>query len=171
MDRKTTFLAVLAGLALAASATLAFAGDRGSHEVWRTERCGCVVRVHHVVRHVRHVQRVEVRYYALPAPPPVIIERPVVVRDEGVRLSDTFFADSGGVGPVFADYGGGGGGGYVIEQGGASAFAGAHASASASANVSIAFRGRGRMPWRPMPHGGGGCGCSGGGGGGHMGKW
>jgi hypothetical protein len=166
MDRKKALLGLLAGLATAASATLAFAGDWGGHGGWRTERCGCVVHVRHVrrVHHVRyeeHVRYVPVPVYVpLPPPPPPFIERRVEVEDEGVRLSNGFFADGGGVGG-FVDYGGGGGGGgFVIAQGGAGAFAGARASASAT--ISIGFRGGGHMGMH-----GHGCGC--GGGGGH--KW
>ena len=154
MDRKTTFLAVLAGLTLTASATLAFAGDRGGHYVWRTEHCGCVVHVRHFVRHVRHIERVQVRYVAPLPPPPPVVEREVEVVDNSVSLPGGFFADSGGVGPAFVDFGGGGGGGVVIAQG--SAFAGARASASA--NISIAFRGGGHMRPMHMMHG---CGCGG----------
>jgi len=155
MDRKTTFLAVLVGLALAASASMATAHER-TRVYWTTRPCGCVVHVRHVVR-VHRIVRVPVRYVAPlpPAPPPApppVVEREVEVVDDSVALPVGFFADSGGVGPAFIDTGGGGGG-FVIEQG--QAFAGAHASASASATISIAFRGRGHnMP----PHG---CGCGG----------
>jgi hypothetical protein len=155
MDRKTTFLAVLVGLALAASASMASAHEQ-TRVYWTTRPCGCVVHVRHVVRvhHVVHV-RVPVRYVApLPPAPAPVIEREVEVVDKSVSLPGSFFGDSGGVGPAFIDTGGGGG--FVIAEGGA--FAGAHASASASATISIAFRGRGHgMP--PMrPHG---CGCGG----------
>ena len=157
MDRKTTFLAVLVGLALAASASMASA-----HEVtrvyWTTRPCGCVVHVRHVVRvHVHHVVRVPVRYVApLPPPPPPVIEREVEVVDNSVSLPGSFFGDSGGVGPAFIDTGGGGGG-FIFAGGGAQAFAGAHASASAT--ISIGFRGRGghgMPPGHMMSHG---CGC------------
>ena len=156
MDRKTTFLAVLVGVALAASALMASAHEQ-TRVYWTTRPCGCVVHVRHVVRihHVVHV-RVPVRYVApLPPAPPPVIEREVEVVDNSVSLPGSFFGDSGGVGPAFIDTGGGGGG-FVITEGGAQAFAGAHASASAT--ISIAFRGRGHgMP--PMkPHG---CGCGG----------
>ncbi len=73
----------------------------------------------------------------------------------GMHLPDSFFADSGGVGPDFINGGGGGGGGFVVV--GSGARAGAFASASASARVSVGVRARG--------HGGGhggmkhGCGC------------
>jgi hypothetical protein len=68
-----------------------------------------------------------------------------------------FFADGGGVGPAYVDYGGYGGGGYVYAVGGAGAFAGARASASVSARVSIigGFRGHGGFHHQ----GGRGCGC------------
>ena len=156
MDRKTTFLAVLVGLALAASASMASAHEQ-TRVYWTTRPCGCVVHVRHVVRvhHVVHV-RVPVRYVApLPPAPPPVVEREVEVVDNSVSLPGSFFGDSGGVAPAFIDTGGGGGG-FVITEGGAQAFAGAHASASAT--ISIAFRGRGHdMP--PMkPHG---CGCGG----------
>jgi hypothetical protein len=166
MDRKNALLAVLVGLALAASASMAAAHER-TRVYWTTRSCGCVVHVRHVVRihRVVHV-RVPVRYVRpLPPPLPPVVEREreVEVVDNSVSLPGGFFADSGGVGPAFVDFGGGGGGGFVIEQG--QAFAGAHAraSASASATISIAFRGRGHgMPPMKMH----GCGC---GGGGH--KW
>jgi hypothetical protein len=158
MDRKNALLAVLVGLALAATASMTAAHER-TRVYWTTRPCGCVVHVRHVVRihHVVHV-RVPVRYVApLPPAPPPVIEREVEVVDDSVSLPGGFFADSGGVGPAFIDTGGGGGGGFVITQG--QAFAGAHASASASATISIAFRGRGHgMPPHMSPHG---CGCSG----------
>ncbi|HEY3890266.1 MAG TPA: hypothetical protein VGL73_16945 [Caulobacteraceae bacterium] len=157
MDRKTTFLAVLVGLALAASASMATAHER-TRVYWTTRPCGCVVHVRHVVR-LHRVAHVPVRYVAPlpPAPPPVVVEREVDVVDNSVALPLGFFADSGGVGPAFIDTGGGGGG-FVIEQAGAQAFAGAHASASAT--ISIAFRGRGHNmpPMKMMPHG---CNCGG----------
>jgi hypothetical protein len=158
MDRKTTFLAALAGLALVASASTASAGER-TRVYWTTRPCGCVVHVRHVVR-VHRIVRVPVRYVApLPSAPPPVVEREVEVVDDSVALPVGFFADSGGVGPAFIDTGGGGGG-FVIEQG--QAFAGAHASASASATISIAFRGRGHNmpPMKMMPHGYG-CNCGG----------
>jgi hypothetical protein len=156
MDRKNALLAVLVGLALAATATMAAAHER-TRVYWTTRPCGCVVHVRHVVRihRVVHV-RVPVRYVAPPLPPapPPVIEREVEVVDDSVALPVGFFADSGGVGPAFIDTGGGGGG-FVIAQGGAQAFAGAHASASATIN--IGFRGRGHgMPPHMQPHG---CGC------------
>jgi hypothetical protein len=159
MDRKNTLLAVLVGLALAASASMASAHER-TRVYWTTRPCGCVVHVRHVVR-VHRVVHVPVRYVRpLPPPlPPVVVEREreVEVVDNSVSLPGGFFADSGGVGPAFADFGGGGGGGFVITQAGG--FAGARASASASANISIAFRGRGHgMPPMHMH----GCGCGGG---------
>jgi hypothetical protein len=66
-----------------------------------------------------------------------------------VSLNNSFFYDSGGVGPAVLSYGGGGGGGY------AGAGASSYASASASSSVSIRYGGRGggRPPKR------GGCGC------------
>ena len=74
------------------------------------------------------------------------------------RIPDSFFADTGGVGPD-EFYGGGGGGSGVVVGGGASsgsfAFASASARASASAGIHIGRHGGG--------HGGGhmshGCGC------------
>lgn len=103
--------------------------------------------------------------YARPeAPPP---PRPVCPSaayydhrfvQEGEYIPDTFFADTGGVGPDELEWGGGGGGGYVV--GGASAGAFAEASASASANVSVGVRlgrhGGGHHGGGHMPHG---CGC------------
>jgi hypothetical protein len=152
MDRKTKFLAVLVGLALAASASAASAHEQ-TRVYWTTRPCGCVVHVRHVVR-VHHIVRVPVRYVApLPPAPPPVVEREVEVVDNSVTLPVGFFADSGGVGPGFIDTGGGGGG-FVIAQGGAQAFA----RASASANISIAFRGHGMPPMHMMPHG---CGCGG----------
>jgi hypothetical protein len=133
MDRKNALLGLLAGVALAAGATAATAGDRSGHDGWRVERCGCMVRVRHVVRHVRHV--VHVRYVApLPLPAPAIVERHEEVVDEGMALPASFFEDTGGVGPAFIE-GGGGSGGFVIEE--AAAQANASASASARASVSI----------------------------------
>ena len=167
MDRKNALLALLAGLAKTASASMASAHDL-TRVYWTTRPCGCVVHVRHVV-HIHRVVRVPVRYVApLPPAPPPVVEREVEVEDNSVGLPLGFFADSGGVGPSYIDAGGGGGG-FVIAQGGAAAFAGAHASASA--NISIAFRGGGRPPMHgmPPPHG---CGCGGGGyGGGGMKKW
>jgi hypothetical protein len=165
MDRKNALLALLVGLAVAASATMASAGER-TRVYWTTRPCGCVVHIRHVVR-IHRVVRVPVRYVApLPPAPPPVVEREVEVVDNSVSLPGGFFVDSGGVGPSYIDTGGGGGG-FVIGQGGAVAFAGARASASA--NISIAFRGGGRPPHgMPPPHGGGGCGCGGGGG---MKKW
>ena len=153
MDRKNALLAVLVGLALAASASLAGAHDR-TRVYWTTRPCGCVVHVRHVVR-VHHIVHIPVRYVApLPPAPPPVIEREVEVVDNSVSLPSGFFADSGGVGPAFIDTGGSGGG-FAIEEGGAQAFASAHASASAT--ISIAFRGRGHgMPMKPH-----GCGCGG----------
>ena len=91
-----------------------------------------------------------------------VLTRDVYVRPavfETVNVPDSFFADTGGVGPAFADYGGGGGGGYVIAEGGAFAGASASASASARVSVSIGFRGHGGGGggYRPPSHG---CGCS-----------
>jgi hypothetical protein len=158
MDRKNTLLAVLVGLALAASASMASAHER-TRVYWTTRPCGCVVHVRHVVR-MHRVVHVPVRYVRpLPPPLPPVVEREreVEIVDNSVSLPGGFFADSGGVGPAFADFGGGGGGGFVITQAGG--FAGARASASASANISIAFRGRGHgMPPMHMH----GCGCGGG---------
>jgi hypothetical protein len=167
MDRKNALLALLVGLALAASASMASAHEQ-TRVYWTTRPCGCVVHVRHVVR-IHRVVRVPVRYVApLPPAPPPVVEREVEVVDNSVGLPMGFFADSGGVGPSYIDTGGGGGG-FVISEG--QAQAGAHASASASATISIAFRGGGRPPMHgmPPPHGGGGCGCGGGGGG--MKKW
>lgn len=66
-----------------------------------------------------------------------------------VSLSDGFFADAGGVGPVpsygYYDYGGG----YVIVG------SGAHASASASARASVSIRYRGGFKGGGCCHGGG----------------
>jgi hypothetical protein len=134
MDRKNALLAVLVGLALAASASMAGAHDR-TRVYWTTRPCGCVVHVRHVVR-VHHVVRVRVRYVApLPPAPPPVIEREVEVVDNGVALPASFFEDTGGVGPAFIEAGGGGGG-FAIEE----ASAQASASASASASVSIDVR-------------------------------
>jgi hypothetical protein len=158
MDRKNALLAVLVGLALAASASMAVAHEH-TRVYWTTKPCGCVVHVRHVVR-VHRIVHVAVRYVApLPPAPPPVVEREVEIVDNSVSLPVGFFADSGGVGPSFIDAGGGGGG-FVIEQ--AQAFAGARASASASASVSVAFRFRGHnMPHMPpmkmMPHGYGCC--------------
>lgn len=70
-----------------------------------------------------------------------------------VSLNDSFFYDSGGVGPAVLSYGGGGGGGGYAGSG-AYASAGAYASSS----VSIRTGGGGRKGgWKPK--GGGGCGC------------
>jgi hypothetical protein len=157
MDRKTTFLAVLVGLALALSASAASAREV-TRVYWTTKPCGCVVHVRHVVRvHVHHVVRVPVRYVAPPLPPapPPVIEREVEVVDNSVSLPGGFFADSGGVGPAFIDTGGGGGG-FIFAGGGAQAFAGAHASASATISIGFRGRGHGMPPGHMMSHG---CGC------------
>lgn len=66
----------------------------------------------------------------------------------GLRLSNGFFADSGGVGPAWVASGGGGGG-FVVA--GSGAFARASASASARARVHVSGGGKGGH------HGGGGC--------------
>jgi hypothetical protein len=121
MDRKTVFLAMLAGLTLAASAPLALAGDRQGDDGWRSndQYCGC-------------------------APP--VVRREIVIHEappeETVHLSDAFFADSGGVGPTFIDTGGGGGGFAIAES---NANANASASAFASAQVSVQVNERQRM--------------------------
>lgn len=77
--------------------------------------------------------------------------------EEDVHVPDTFFADTGGVGPDWIDSGGGGGGfGFVEGSGRASA----SAFASASARVSIGFHGHGGG--HKGGHMGGhksGCGC------------
>lgn len=75
-----------------------------------------------------------------------------------VRLNDSFFYGSGGVGPEVIYAGGGGGGGYAY----AGASASSYASASASARITFGGGG-GHRP--PPPRGGGhkppgrGCGC------------
>lgn len=80
---------------------------------------------------------------------------------QGERLSDTFFADSGGVGPAWINGGGGGGGFFILGSGGGggSSFASAHASASA--RVSIGVRAHGGYKGGGYHGGGGkhGCGC------------
>jgi hypothetical protein len=57
-----------------------------------------------------------------------------------VRLSDSFFYDAGGVGPI-PDGGWYGGGGYVVAGGFGASSARAFSSASASSHASISFRG------------------------------
>lgn len=79
-----------------------------------------------------------------------------------IRLSDSFFYGTGGVGPEYIDAGGGGGGGAVVFAG-AGAGASAYASARSSVGVSIRIGGGGRgRPGRPggghPPKGGCGCG-------------
>ena len=85
------------------------------------------------------------------------VERERLVESE--RVPDSFFADTGGVGPD-EFFGGGGGGGGVVIGGGASAGAFAFASASARASASIGIRigrhgGGGHMGGHMMH----GCGC------------
>lgn len=72
-----------------------------------------------------------------------------------VRLNDSFFYGSGGVGPEVIYSGGGGGYAY------AGASSSSWASASASARVSFGGGGGHRPPPHrpPPPRGGGGCGC------------
>ena len=81
-------------------------------------------------------------------------------RFEGVdHISDSFFADAGGVGPDEFEGGGGGGGGVIVGGGasaGAFAFASASAHASASIGIHIGRHGGGHHGGGHMPHG---CGC------------
>ena len=97
-------------------------------------------------------------YAHMPMPHPVCghIERERF--EESERVPDTFFADTGGVGPA-EFFGGGGGGGGVVIGGGASAGSFAFASASARASASIGIR----IGAHGGGHGGGhmmhGCGC------------
>ena len=88
-----------------------------------------------------------------PDPPPHPVCPTLAPHSE--RLSDSFFADAGGVGPAYMN-GGGGGGGYVVMGSGASAGASAFASASASAHVSVSVHGRSHGGGHGMRHG---CGC------------
>ena len=77
------------------------------------------------------------------------------------RIPDSFFADTGGVGPDEFYGGGGGGGGVVIGGGGGAsagsfAFASASARASASVGIRIGRHGGGGHGGGHMSHG---CGC------------
>ena len=94
---------------------------------------------------VGHVERRVYRQRHAPCPPGAwmgrdgrCVFRPIAHNE--VRLSDGFFADSGGVGPAFIDSGGGGGG-VVIVGSSARAHASAFASARARAHVSVRSRG------------------------------
>jgi hypothetical protein len=149
MGRKIVLLAMVAGAVAASSALTAAAGDRAGHDghIVRRVYCGCV---HHVVLRRRVVRRAAVIHEAVVSRD--VVTEEAVIPDDTVQLPDTFFADAGGVGPAFVDYGGGSGGGVAIVEanagGRASAFA--SASASASARISIAFNAQQHMQHMQM---------------------